>query len=92
MEDGLTWDLVEVERVLLDLLRCRGEGKTICPSEVARLMDAEDWRDGMESVREVARQLEEKGKVEFLQRGERVDPGSAKGPIRLRMSPGPNHA
>lgn len=34
----------EVEQVILGLLERRAPGKTICPSDAARALDAEDWR------------------------------------------------
>lgn len=74
-----------LEGAILELLRER-EDKTICPSEAARRVDAEDWRALMEPARQAARRLVARGEVEILQRGRRVDPSTAKGPIRVALA------
>lgn len=76
----------EVETAVLDLLGQRAGSASICPSEVARRLagQGEDWRSQMEPVREAVRRLAARGEVEVLQRGQRVDPSTAKGPIRVR--------
>ncbi|MFM1965775.1 MAG: hypothetical protein RL134_1500, partial [Actinomycetota bacterium] len=67
---------------ILDLLGSR-DG-TICPSEAARAVDPEGWRDLMEPARQAARRLVAAGDVEITQGGHVVDPSTAKGPIRIR--------
>lgn len=58
---------------------------SICPSEAARAVDAEHWRDLMGPAREAARQLARAGEVEITQRGAVLDPdGDWRGPIRIR--------
>ena len=69
------------------LLRQRDEGKTICPSDAARVAGGEAWRDLMDEARAVAAELHAAGVVEVRQRGERVDPAAAQGPIRLAAGP-----
>lgn len=80
-------------QAILDLLEQRAAGATICPSEAARAVhttsrprdaDAEGWRTLMEPARRAARSLVAEGRVEVTQRGEVVDPASARGPIRIR--------
>ena len=73
-----------LEAEILDQLGQRGAGKTICPSEVARAVGGDEWRDQMEPVRRAARRLVADGQVEITQGGHRVDPSTAKGPIRIR--------
>ncbi|WP_107772909.1 DUF3253 domain-containing protein [Nocardioides sediminis] len=68
------------------LLRGR-ETTTICPSDAARVVGGEQWRDVMPVARDVARELHDEGVVEVQQGGERVDPTQARGPIRI--APGP---
>jgi hypothetical protein len=68
------------------LLRHR-ETSTICPSDAARVVGGEHWRDVMDVARDVARELHEQQVVEVRQGGERVDPAQARGP--LRIAPGP---
>ena len=79
---------------ILQLLDERGEGTTICPSDVARVVYGEQqgggpddgWRDLMEPVRRAARRLVAEGDVVVTQGGEVVDPDEARGPIRLRRA------
>jgi hypothetical protein len=42
----------------------------------------------MEPVREAARAMVSRGELEVTQRGQVVDPLTARGPIRLRLPPG----
>ena len=65
------------------LLRHRDSGKTICPSEAARVVGGDTWRGLMGRTRDVAWRLEEAGWLVVTQRGERVG-STAKGAIRLR--------
>ena len=60
--------------------------KTACPSEVARLLDEQSWREHMQAVRDAAARLAQSGRIDVLQRGKKVDPKSARGPIRLRLA------
>ena len=73
-----------LEQAVLSLLDARAEGATICPSEAARAVGAQDWRDLMEPARAAARRLVAAGAVEITQKGQVVDPLGAKGPIRIR--------
>lgn len=69
------------------LLRHR-ETSTICPSDAARVVGGEQWRDLMPVARDVARDLHEQEVVEVRQGGERVDdPQSARGPVRIAAGP-----
>lgn len=71
-----------LEEAILALLDARPG--TICPSEAARAVDAEGWRDLMEPARQAARRLVARDAVEITQGGRVVDPSTAKGPIRIR--------
>lgn len=71
-----------LEQAILDLLDARSG--SICPSEAARAVDAEGWRDLMEPARQAARRLVARDEVEITQGGRVVDPSTAKGPIRIR--------
>lgn len=73
-----------LERALLELLEQRGPA-TACPSEVARAVGGEHWRDLMPSVRDVAAELQAAGTIDVCQRGRVVKLADAKGPIRLRL-------
>ncbi len=69
---------------ILRLLATRAEGASICPSEAARIVDAERWRSHMQAVREAALSLAAAGKVEITQRGRVVQP-PFHGPVRIRL-------
>lgn len=74
----------QIAKTTLSLLANRANNATICPSEVARYLQPEDWRTLMEPVRQCVRVLAEEGIVEITQRGEAVDPKNFKGPIRIK--------
>lgn len=71
-----------LEAAITDLLASRSG--TICPSEAARRVDADGWRELMEPARRAARRLVDAGEVVITQGGRVVDPSTAKGPIRIR--------
>ncbi|MDO5633804.1 MAG: DUF3253 domain-containing protein [Micrococcus sp.] len=69
---------------LRTLLRGRDAEATVCPSEAARVVGGEDWRERMDEARDVAARLHDQGQLEIRQRGERVaDPRAVRGPIRV---------
>ncbi|MEL6582564.1 MAG: DUF3253 domain-containing protein [Pseudomonadota bacterium] len=59
--------------------------KTLCPSEVARALSSDEWRDLMPLVRQEAEVLREAGDISVTQKGEAVSATEAKGPIRLAL-------
>ncbi|RYE35842.1 MAG: DUF3253 domain-containing protein [Sphingobacteriaceae bacterium] len=63
----------------------RGVDKTICPSEVARNLFPENWRDQMQNIRNAAFELQVENQVQVLQKGKSVDPETSKGPVRIRI-------
>jgi hypothetical protein len=74
-----------LRRAILDLAKERGPAKTICPSDAARAVGGDDWRDLMDDARDVARDLARSGDVEISQKGEVLDPDATwRGPIRIR--------
>ena len=81
-----------LERHILELLAARDAGKTICVSEAARAAygvcppDDDGWRDLMEPARQAARRLVDAGEVVITLGGMVVDPDTARGPIRVRLS------
>lgn len=75
-----------LEESILSLLAERARGATICPSEAARAVGGEAWREQMEPARQAARRLVERGVIVITQQGRVVDPSTAKGPIRLRRA------
>jgi hypothetical protein len=73
-----------LERTIDALLDERRAGTTICPSEAARAVDPEGWRELMPAARAAAGRLAAGGQVEVTQRGEVVDVATARGPVRIR--------
>ena len=71
---------------ILELARERGPAKTICPSDAARAIGGDDWRDLMDDARDVARALAREGLVDVTQKGDALDPDATwRGPIRIRI-------
>jgi len=73
-----------LEAFILSLLDAGARDATICPSEAARSVDPEGWRNLMEPARSGARHLVASGEFEITQGGRVVDPSSCKGPFRVR--------
>jgi hypothetical protein len=78
----------ELERAVEALLDRRASDATICPSEAARAVDAEGWRELMPAARAAAGRLAERGLVEVTQGGKVVDVRTARGPVRVRRAGG----
>ena len=79
----------EAERIEAAILRLsgeRGEGKSVCPSEVARALRT-DWRPLMSDVRLAAIRLARAGRIDILRHGKPVQPDAVRGVIRLRIRP-----
>jgi len=79
----------QLEAAILNLLEERGPGKTICPSEAAKMVGGtqhrSDWEPLMEPARAAARRLVAAGQIEITQHGRPVDAATARGPIRLKL-------
>jgi hypothetical protein len=73
-----------LERAIDALLDARRAGATICPSEAARAVDPDRWRELMPAARAAAGRLAAAGQVQVTQRGEVVDVATARGPVRVR--------
>lgn len=65
------------------LLRERGAGKSICPSEVARALAPTGFRALLDAVRAVAARMVGAREIVVTQRGVVVDAVVARGPVRL---------
>jgi hypothetical protein len=79
---------LHLEAAIRELLAQRKATSTICPSDAARAVSPDDWRDLMEPARRAARRLVAAGEVDITQGGQVVDPSTAKGPIRIRRHRG----
>jgi hypothetical protein len=75
---------VDLGRAIEALLDARVDGATICPSEAARTVDPDGWRELMPAARAAAGRLVGRGVVEVTQGGEVVDVRTARGPVRIR--------
>jgi hypothetical protein len=73
-----------LEHAIEELLDARTDGATVCPSEAARRVDPDGWRDLMNPARAAAARMVENGLVDVVQHGEVVDPATARSPIRIR--------
>jgi len=76
----------QIEETMLALVETRGEGKTICPSEVARAIAGEHpdaWGRLMQPVRKVAVRLTKEGRVAILRKGKPADPHDFKSVYRI---------
>ena len=82
LKDGMTPVLTPVEAIR-ELLERRESGKSICPSEAARLLAGPtgDWRTEMERVHEASDALLEAGKVRLSWKGQ--DMKKRRGPYRI---------
>ena len=78
-------DDADISNAILEAVRTRGAGKTICPSDVARALTT-DWRPLMPDVRRVAQHLADDGAIAITQKGQPVHTDTARGPIRLGLS------
>ncbi|NQX10710.1 DUF3253 domain-containing protein [Microbacteriaceae bacterium VKM Ac-2855] len=74
----------ELEQAIRDLLAARAMSATACPSEAARRVGGDEWRDLMPAARDAAQRLVDAGEIDVTQHGEVVELASARGPIRLR--------
>ncbi len=74
-----------IEAAIFNKLADRDPGKSICPSEVARELQPEQWQRMMPKVRGVALGLMRQGRLTITKKGKAVDPNALKGVIRLRL-------
>jgi hypothetical protein len=72
-----------LEAAIDALLDKRAPGRTICPSEAARAIGGNDWRDLMPDARAAAARMADRGAVAVTQKGQPVDALTARGPIRI---------
>jgi uncharacterized protein DUF3253 len=78
---------VRLAAAMRALLRHRRPDATICPSDAARVVGGESWRDLMDPAREVAAELSRAGVIVVRQHGADVDLAAAVGPVRLARGP-----
>ncbi|MEL6566786.1 MAG: DUF3253 domain-containing protein [Pseudomonadota bacterium] len=81
-------DAAVIRSVILELIEEHGAGKTICPSEAARVASPEDWRGLMKTVRREAVAMALDGQVSIMRKGKPVDPLDFKGVYRIGLPTG----
>ncbi len=75
----------QLKSSLRALAEHRGPDRSTCPSDAARAVGGDNWRDLMADTREVARELAKSGHVDITQRGKILDPDAEwHGPVRIR--------
>jgi hypothetical protein len=80
---------MNIEAITAAMLRIaaeRGPAKSMCPTDVARAVSAENWRPLLGPVRKVAADLARQGKIEILRKGKPINPDDMRGVIRLRAT------
>jgi hypothetical protein len=75
----------DILTTILSIANHRGPEKSTCPSEVARMLFPEDWREHMKDVVDVAIDLHNQGKVLITQKGIPIDVKHIKGPVRIKI-------
>jgi len=75
----------DISATILSVAKQRGSEKSTCPSEIARMLFPDDWREHMKDVVEVAIDLHHKNMVAITQKGIPIDVAHIKGPIRIKI-------
>ena len=75
----------KIATTILSTAMHRGAEKSTCPSEIARMLFPNGWREHMKDVLEVAIDLHNKGSVTITQKGIPVDVKDFKGPVRIKI-------
>lgn len=70
------------QEAILSLVAARN-GKTICPTEAARLVGADGWRRVLPLIRQTAVHLARTGQISIYRHNKPVDPTSFRGVYRL---------
>lgn len=74
-----------IEDAIMDLLGKAPAGKSIDPSDVAKLLQPERWQRILPQVRSNAVGLARQGKLVITRHGKPADPDSFKGVYRLKL-------
>lgn len=76
----------DILKTILLMAAQRGPEKSTCPSEIARLLFPDDWRQHMRIVVDAAVDLQNQGKIVITQKGKPIDVNHIKGPIRIKIN------
>ncbi len=77
----------KLEDAITELLTMRGPQSSICPSDAARRVFPDSFREHMEDARRAARRLAQAGRIIITQRGRPIAPADFRGPVRLARGP-----
>ena len=75
----------KISETILSMADERGPEKSTCPSEVARRLFPDDWRNHMKEIVDEAIELHNQAKVVITQKGLPIDVNHIKGPIRIKI-------
>jgi hypothetical protein len=75
-----------IEETILSLLSQVRTGESISPNQVAKALDAVNWRRELPKVRGVIIGLARQGRLEVLRKGKPIEPEGFKGVYRIRLS------
>jgi len=79
-------DQLTITEAIETAVAAREDGKTVCPSEVARALagsDEKNWRRLMKPIRAEAVRLADAGRLDIRRKGKIVDPHDFRGVYRL---------
>jgi hypothetical protein len=74
-----------VEETLFDLLSQVRDKESISPNDIAKAVDATNWRRELPKVRAVIVGLARQGRIEVMRKGKPVEPEGLKGIYRIRL-------
>ena len=74
-----------IEDAIMELLGKLPAGKSIDPSEVAKILQPERWQRILPQVRSTSVGLARQGKLVITRHGKPADPDSFKGVYRLKL-------
>jgi hypothetical protein len=77
-----------VEETLFALLSQVRKGDSLNPNDVAKAIDATQWRRELPKVRAVIIGLARQGRLEVLRKGKPIEPEGFKGVYRVRLAQG----
>jgi hypothetical protein len=79
-----------IDAALRALLRSREPHRSLCPSDIARIVGGTTWRMLLPAVRDRAVKMAEGGGLEILRRGRIVKTNATKGVLRYRLTRDPS--
>jgi hypothetical protein len=74
-----------VDAAIIAQCSAAGPGKSVSPNDVAKVIDAEDWRRHLKQVKRRAQALTAEGRLQILRKGKPIEPDLMKGIVRLRL-------